>query len=283
MGRRKQKGSIQMQNKGQQIRTGITAAVLLSVLLTACGSTEGNTDFTIPVEPIPDETTDQTDAETTADEAASSASTDLSDPATPGYPMETSEDLTLSPAESAGYILLGDSRTVGMYWGVSGDKSLHTVQRLVNDSVVFDAKEGIGMDWMNSDGIPAMEPYIGHGTRIAILMGVNDIGGSHTAEDYVTFLNTVGKTWAGQGAKVFYVSVNPIHEEAKPSSSSLTNDAIDAWNEDIRDGLDEGVSWIETNSLLKDNPEQIIWHDWLHYEPSYNLFLYQTVLNAMQQ
>lgn len=264
-----------MKRNGKGLMT-LAAGGLLLVTLTACGSTEDTAAASTYVEKIPQaESTEETAAQTTEETAEDTSSV-------PGYPLKTSEALSASPDAPAEYLLLGDSRTVGMYWGVSGDESLHTVQRLVNGTVVFDAKEGIGLAWLKSDGVPAADPYIGEGSHVAVLIGVNDIGGSVTAADYVTWLNEKAADWTSRGASVYYVSVNPINEETKPSSSTLSNDAIDAWNEEVKAGLSENITWIETNQGMKEDAENILWHDWLHYEPAYNLVLYQKILSAME-
>lgn len=244
----------------------------MAMPLSSCGeSTSSGTAAASYVEPIP--------GWTGAEEESSAKSSSPEE--VPGDPIETTEDLVSSPDAPASYILLGDSRTVGMYWALSGDKSSETIQQLVNDSIVWDAKSGMGLAWMQEVGEPAMSSYVGEGTRICILMGVNDIGGNYTADDYILWLNEKADAWEEEGAVVFYALVNPVNESLRPETSTLSNDDIDAWNTEMEEGLSDSIRCIDLNSYLKDSGDSIVWKDWLHYEDATNLDLYRRLMTEL--
>ena len=150
-----------MRRSGSVQKRGViacAAALCLAALLGACGVTEETAGAQgTPAagwEDIPADTKEN--GETAAAEEESTV---------PGEVIETSAALEESPSRPADCILLGDSRTVGMYWAVSGDRSSETAMVLVNNSIVWDAKSGMGMDWMRKTGEPAMRPYVGSGTK----------------------------------------------------------------------------------------------------------------------
>ncbi len=239
-----------MRRSGSVQKRGViacAAALCLAALLGACGVTEETAGAQgTPAagwEDIPADTKEN--GETAAAEEESTV---------PGEVIETSAALEESPSRPADCILLGDSRTVGMYWAVSGDRSSETAMVLVNNSIAWDAKSGMGMDWMRKTGEPAMRPYVGSGTKIAVLMGVNDIGGTYSADDYVSWLN-----------------------------EKASNADIDAWNADMEAGLSDTIARIDLHTYLMDHWDSIVWHDWLHYESPTNLVLYEQLMQALEE
>ncbi|MDD6691144.1 MAG: hypothetical protein PUE63_04745 [Lachnospiraceae bacterium] len=268
-----------MRRSGSVQKRGViacVAALCLAALLGACGVTEETAGAQgTPAagwEDIPADTKEN--GETAAAEEESTV---------PGEVIETSAALEESPSRPADCILLGDSRTVGMYWAVSGDRSSETAMVLVNNSIVWDAKSGMGMDWMRKTGEPAMRPYVGSGTKIAVLMGVNDIGGTYSADDYVSWLNEKAVQWEKEGALVSYCLVNPVNEGMRPSAATLSNADIDAWNANMEAGLSDTIARIDLHTYLMDHWDSIVWHDWLHYESPTNLVLYEQLMQALEE
>lgn len=260
----------------RSVSLAAAAALVSAALLCACGRTGetagGQKETAAGWEDIPAEPEDQ--GETAALQEGSTV---------PGEVIETRAELERDPAQPAEYILLGDSRTVGMYWAVSGDRSSETAMVLVNDSVVWDARSGMGMDWMKETGEPAMRPYVGSGTRIAVLMGVNDIGGNYSADSYVSWLNEEAEEWEAKGAAVSYVLVNPVNESLRPAAATLSNKDIDAWNAEVTSGLSDSIARIDLHTDLVNHWDDIVWHDWLHYESPTNLVLYEKLMQALEE
>ena len=177
-------------------------------------------------------------------------------------------------------IFIGDSRTVGMYWALSKDQSLHEVHLEDKNGDIWSAREGMGLAWMKEYGVPPVQEEIGENTAVVILMGVNDIGSRITADDYVDYVNEKAQDWTGKGALVYYTSVNPVRETLP---NGLSNAKIDEWNLKMQEGLSENVQYIDTNSVITQYRGQFDFKDVLHYRDSTNLDVYRVVMTAIIQ
>ena len=109
----------------------------------------------------------------------------------------------------SGIIFIGDSRTVQMYSYLTNTWSNNTyskagVIKYGND--LFIAQGSMGLDWMKNTGIPAAKKYFTNGVSIVILMGVNDL---RNQEKYIEYLNSNVSSWTNNGAKLYFVTVNP--------------------------------------------------------------------------
>lgn len=133
-----------------------------------------------------------------------------------------------APVET-GYIIVGDSRTVGMDMSVNTDD--------VDANIFVIAKVGKGYNWlvntaMNEvETIKAENPDIEKWTIVTNL-GVNDLG---NCERYVNF-------YKGLEDEVVVVSVNPVR-----NYNRVSNTSIDAFNERMR----EEFEYIDTNTMLR--------------------------------
>ncbi|MGN1023962.1 MAG: SGNH/GDSL hydrolase family protein [Lachnospiraceae bacterium] len=246
-------------------RLSLTLILLLAAGLFGCGSAGSSFSTESVWEDIPEEGNGETQGQ---EEAESSGNT--------GTASESSETAQPNESSSPTRIFVGDSRTVGMYWALSGDDSLDEVHLADQDGNYWDAKVGIGLDWMKNTGIPDATGYLGPGTTLYILMGVNDMAGEITAQDYLSYLDQEVSSWTGTGASVIYVSVNPVRQEV----SGITNEKIDAWNAAIQAGLPEGISFLDTNSQIRDH---IDFKDDLHYHDDTNLEIYGICKDAVTQ
>ncbi len=148
----------------------------------------------------------------------------------------------------ASVILIGDSRTEGMINTV-GDNGYTWVYQV-----------GAGYDWMTSSAVPAIDELVGEGTKVLILMGVNDIGSLGNADRYATYINAKAEEWDGRGALVCYVSVTRCAGWYH-SPYGADNAHILLWNEYMREALSDQVIYLDADSLLG-IPETV---DGLHY------------------
>lgn len=141
-------------------------------------------------------------------------------------------------------IFIGDSRTVGMRDSVNSSEDIWSCQ------------SAMGLDWFKSTGVPQVEDKIGNGTAVIILMGVNDL---YHATSYVNYINDKAKSWVGKGASVYFVSVNPT----EGSYDHLNND-ITTFNQKVKSGLSNKITYINTNDYLKS--KGFTTTDGLHYD-----------------
>lgn len=140
-------------------------------------------------------------------------------------------------------IFMGDSRTVGMYSAVHGGNAEPV--DAVNGNEYWIAKTSQGYKWMTETAIPKAEDYgISQNTEVFILFGVNDLGNQ---KKYLSTINEKASQWRQQGARVYFVSVNPVYDG---KSRNVKNEAIERFNSAMKSGLSSSVTYIDTYSTL---------------------------------
>ncbi len=171
-------------------------------------------------------------------------------------------------------IFVGDSRTVQMYayltgkWGGANYSSggVH----VVGDDV-FICEGAQGLAWMKNTGIPEATGYMGNGTAVIILMGVNDL---YNLNEYVEYMNSNYSEWASRGATVYFASVNPCN-----GNYSSMNSKIEAFNGGMKVGLDSNIRFIDTHSNLVSTGYDTT--DGLHYNESTSNKIYNYIKNNL--
>lgn len=153
-------------------------------------------------------------------------------------------------------IFIGDSRTVHM-------------KLAVNSSDVWSCKSAMGLDWMKSTGVPNVENQITTGTAVIILMGVNDLFNS---DKYITYINQKTSEWRNKGARVYFVSVNPINEK---TYKSFKNTRIETFNNKMASNL-VNVKYIDTYNYLMTHSCNFT-SDGLHYQNSTSKVIYDLI------
>lgn len=160
-------------------------------------------------------------------------------------------------ASAASVIFIGDSRTVGMKSAITSSQ---------RNRAVWSCKVGAGLSWAKRTGVPAVEGRIGRGSRVVILLGVNDIGYKNS---YVSYINQKAASWTKKGAKVCFVSVNPVQDSR---SRYVKNYHIRAFNARLRSGLRK-VTYIDTNSALSFKTVDGIHYNTATYRKIYNYIM----------
>lgn len=153
-------------------------------------------------------------------------------------------------------IFIGDSRTVHM-------------KLAVNSSDVWSCKSAMGLDWMKSTGVPNVENQITTGTAVIILMGVNDLFNS---DKYITYINQKTSEWRNKGARVYFVSVNPINEK---TYKGFKNTRIETFNNKMASNL-VNVKYIDTYNYLMTHACNFT-SDGLHYQNSTSKVIYDLI------
>ena len=152
-------------------------------------------------------------------------------------------------------IMLGDSRCVQMKSHVG------------TGSEIWSCKGSMGLNWMKNTGVPNVEKKIGKGTKIVIMMGVNDL---YQPEAYITYINSKANEWANKGAKTYFVSVNPVDG----TYSNLTNKIV-SFNSKLKSGLNSNVRYIDTYNYLVSSGFST--SDGLHYKSETSRKIYNYV------
>lgn len=163
------------------------------------------------------------------------------------------------PAQApAGILFIGDSRCVQMQAAVGGIGS-------------WICEGGKRYEWFEQTAIPQADPIVGKGTKVVICMGVNDPG---SCGRYAALTNAKAAEWAGRGAKVYYVSVNPVWE-----NPWVTQEQVDNFNASMP-GLLSGVRWIDTASVLKANGFKLV--DGLHYDTDTYVYIFNLIAGSLK-
>lgn len=156
-------------------------------------------------------------------------------------------------------IFVGDSRTVGMKQSVGSN----------ND--IWSCKSSMGLNWMQSTGIPAIDSQVTSGTAVVVLMGVNDL---YQVNNYITYMNSLVVGINNRGATLYFVSVNPTSR-----SRDYLNEDIDSFNAKMRQGLSSHIRYIDTNSYLKANG--FASDDGLHYSSTTYKLIYAYIKSQL--
>ena len=168
-------------------------------------------------------------------------------------------------------IFVGDSRTVQMYAYLTGNwdganYSNGGVHVVGND--VFICQGSMGLAWMKSTGIPEATKYMGSGSALIILMGVNDL---YNLNQYVSYINSNYYNWASKGTVVYFDSVNPC----TGNYANLLNNKIVSFNNGIKKGLNPNVRYIDSHSYLIKTGYRAT--DGLHYDKSSSNKIYNYI------
>ena len=178
---------------------------------------------------------------------------------------------TSTPAVRANRVVfLGDSRTVQLYSRVTGTygKGIYSSGKVYDlGSDVYIAMSGQGLSWMKKSAIPSIRNYLTSGTSLVILMGVNDL---FKLNSYISYINKNAPSWTSNGAKVYFVSVNPCS-----GNYNRMNPRINSFNSKMRSSLNPIVGYIDTHSYLMSTGYST--YDGLHYNKDTYLKIYKYI------
>ena len=156
-------------------------------------------------------------------------------------------------------IFVGDSRTVGMKNAVDSEDP--------ND--VWSCQTSMGLDWLKSTGVPAVESHITQGSHLIILMGVNDL---YHVDSYISYMNSLVSKVNSKGGKLYFVSVNPTSR-----SADYLNSDINSFNSKMKSGLSSSIKYIDTHTYLKNNGFSS--SDGIHYTSTTYKQIYTLIKN----
>lgn len=169
------------------------------------------------------------------DEPAVLEDEEETEPTEPTEPEETkpvrTEEKKDDKNEKVGYILVGDSRFVGMEMSLDMSKY---------KDVFIVAKSAQGYLWLNKTAVPEVRRIIGKNKnfnrwKVAINLGVNDLG---RREKYKKLYKELVKEW-----DLYFVSVNPVRNYKR-----IKNESIVSFNSAIRDT--EDLKYIDTYNAM---------------------------------
>lgn len=177
-----------------------------------------------------------------------------------------------SPAFASGYdfVIIGDSRTVGMYTAVCNKPLMSENIDDVVGNTRWLAKTGSSLKFAQVSWDKAKDNVNKESTKLIILMGVNDLN----ASGYQSLLSSVKNSIDN----VYFVSVNPVIEGK--GGYSVTNAQIKSFNSSMKNFCESnGIVYIDTYSNvlleLQSNPDYS--SDGLHYNGILSNKIYKMV------
>lgn len=170
----------------------------------------------------------------------------------------TPPSTNVNVAAPAGVLFIGDSRCVQMREATGGG------------GCSWICKNGARYEWFAETAVPQADTMVGKGTKVIICMGVNDPG---DVDKYATLTNLMTAQWVARGAKVYYVSVNPVWENPYTSEEQVT-----AFNSSIVGQL-MGVKYIDTHSYLMGSGYKLV--DGLHYDAPTYLSIFSAIIASL--
>lgn len=158
----------------------------------------------------------------------------------------------------AGILFIGDSRCVQMQEAVGGG------------GVSWIAKNGGRYEWFSETAVPQADGIVGKGTKVVICLGVNDPG---NIGNYAALVNQKAGEWSARGAKIYYVSVNPVWENPYTSEQQVLN-----FNAAMP-GMLSGVRWIDTYNYIQNAGCRIV--DGLHYDAETYVKIFNAIIGSL--
>lgn len=159
-------------------------------------------------------------------------------------------------------IWVGDSRTEGMQ------------DAITNGNNVWIAKTSTGYNWFNDTAAKQVTTKIEDDDIIVFNFGVNDL---NNVDKYINKLNELaGGDWS-KASKIIVMSVNPVID----GKNAASNAAIEQFNNTMKNGLSEKITYVDTYSTLKDSlSESDFDNEGLHYTNDVYKKIYNIIRNG---
>lgn len=198
-------------------------------------------------------------AEAAAQTAPAPEATPISEPAPAQAEAAPAPAPQPTVDQPAGILFIGDSRTCQMKSATGG----------AGCSWICEYAQKY--DWFESTAVPQADKMIGQGTKVVICMGVND---PNNCNRYASLVNQKAGGWVARGAKVYYVSVNPVAQPYEDKTPSIDN-----FNANMP-GLLSGVTWIDTASTIKQGGYALV--DGIHYDTPGNINIFNLICGNLR-
>lgn len=164
---------------------------------------------------------------------------------------------------SGKYLIVGDSRTVGMDSAVSSSKAK------------FIGKVSMGYSWMKSTAGPKVKQYLvgNPDLKVVFAFGINDLG---NISKYISYYKSLMKQFPD--TKFYFLSVNPVDEKlASAKGYTVKNSSIKSFNTKLKSAF--GSKYINTYSWLNKNGFSSV--DGIHYTRETYSKLYNYIIKKI--
>lgn len=164
---------------------------------------------------------------------------------------------------SGKYLIVGDSRTVGMDSAVASSEAK------------FIGKVSMGYSWLKSTAGTKVKQYLAGNAKLKVIFafGINDLG---NITNYISYYQALMKEYPD--TDFYFLSVNPVNEKLASSKGySVTNSAIKKFNAKLKSAF--GSGYINTYTYLTKNGFSSI--DGIHYTSDTYVKLYDYVVQKI--
>lgn len=162
-------------------------------------------------------------------------------------------------------IFVGDSRMVEMS------------DLVANDNLIYIAKRGVGVNWMQGTGYPKLLKTIKKTEgKLAIIffIGIND---TYNVDRYISAFNSYYTTLKKKGCDMYYLSLTPTTTYPKTPSKSTAS--VQAFNAKVKSGLKKGIRYLDIFSYFKWGINSV---DGVHYTDSSYSSIYTYCLRRLK-
>lgn len=173
---------------------------------------------------------------------------------------------TKSSEHSTGYdkyILVGDSRFVGM-------------QKVCKDNKdIYIAENGVSYPFLEKN-INTIKNSVTKDSVVVIGLGVNDV--NYNVDKYINGINNLYETL---GCKLCYMLINPVDEKKEEEYGySVKNSKIAEFNNKIKKELNSNIQIIDVNSYITNKGFDTV--DGLHYTSNTYKDIYEHLKNSIK-
>lgn len=181
-----------------------------------------------------------------------------------GYKLDSTGKRIKVTKFSGKYLIVGDSRVVGMDSAVSDSKT------------AFIGKVSMGYTWLKSTAGPKVESYLAGNPKLTVVFafGINDLG---NVSKYISYYKSLMKEYPK--AEFYFMSVNPVNEKVSAANGyTVKNSQIKTFNKKIKSAF--GGKYINSYSYLTKNGFSTA--DGIHYTSATYQKLYQFILGKIK-
>ena len=183
--------------------------------------------------------------------------------------------------ETPHVIVMGDSRTVGLYCSMNYSAQEFPAHLFYHigpehwanfENTTFVAKGGEGYAWLEVYGLARSVSLLQENSVFVVWFGVNDLA---RVESYVNYINGAGLSF---GVPVYYMTIGPCD-----GNWAENNPAVESFNAVLKTKLHPAVHVIDTYSFIKSGMDsgQFGTLDGLHYNYETCRAIYQYMIEEI--
>lgn len=180
-----------------------------------------------------------------------------------GYYLDSTGKRLSALKFSGKYLIVGDSRVVGMDAAVSSSK------------VKFIGKVSMGYSWLKSTAGLQVKRYLAGNQKLKVVFafGINDLG---NISQYISYYKALMKEFPD--TEFYFMSVNPVNEsQASAYGYTVRNSQIQSFNKQMKSAF--GLKYIDAYSYLVKQGFSAV--DGIHYTSATYQKIYKYIIGKI--